>query len=383
MKKDNTDYIDRLRREVWKRAMGNERINPSSRYCRRISHAIEEQVGEVLHKDTIRNFLRGNNEPQARIRDIYATFVLNGNAAQPCTYDEFILWVEGQSFSAEKEKTDRRRQTFPLPGRSLKRAAVIIAIAIGVFVAALFLPPVLRPEPTNLFYRFTHSNLEQLEADGWFLFPDSINHELWGRYPESGYLTLETFPGDSFLDNRDYKPWVINILARAFECGSCCEIEVKITDFTPGQRYQQAGFFLFYGHSVVPSLRMAYAWEGVSVATNIFIRDDTYSNRTLFPTSAFNNRRKILSALNYAEGVRLDSVVLKARVQGNQYFLLHKIDDGDFIALRSQSLNLPPPRYIGLAAFQGRPEIPYPIYPQADTLQVNFEYVRIRPCPEE
>lgn len=369
--------------EAWKKAFGNEQINPAGRYCKKISQAIEEEVGEVLHKDTIRNFLRGNNDPQPRIRDIYATFVLEGNEERPCTYNDFILHIkEEDSTAGEEKKRPRLPVLTRMAGcRTMSVAALIIAI-IAILGTAGFSFLLSRSKPSSISYRFTHSNLEQLEADGWFLFPDSIDYDLWGRYPNSGYLTMETFPGDSYLDNREYKPWVINILARAFECGDCCEIEVKVTGFTPWQRYQQADFFLFYEDEAVPSFRMGYGFAGSVVATDAFIRDDIYSNRSFFPPH-YIGRTRILSGRDIDAKVSLDSVVLKIRIQDGQYFLLHKVNDGGFIPLRSQSLDFPPPRYIGLAAFQGRPEIPYPVYPQADTIPAHFEYVRIRPCGEE
>lgn len=382
METNDQDHIGRLRLEVWKRAFGNEHINPSGRYCRRVSRAIEEQVGEVLHKDTIRNFLSGNNEPQPRIRDIYATFVMGGNAGQRYIFDDFILWVEEHGPSTAEIPKSKGRNRFSWPSLNRKIATGILFIAsvilLGI-VGFIYFPA--RPKPTDLFYRFTHSNLQQLKADGWFLFPDSIDYKLWNRYPNSGYLTLEAFPGDSFLENRDYKPFVINILAHAFDCGDCCEAEVKIVGFSPFQRYQQAGFYLFYEDEAIPSFRMCYGFGGSSVTTSAFIRDDTYSNRSFFPAH-YIRRTKILSGQDIDAKVPLDSVVLKIRIQNSQYFMLHKVNDGGFIPLRSQSLDLPPPRYIGLAAFQGRPEIPYPVYPQADTIPAHFEYVRIKPCGE-
>lgn len=386
MEMQESEYTKRLRLEVWKRAFGNDHITPSTHYCRRISQAIKDQVGEVLHQDTIRNFLSGNNEPQIRVRDIYCTYVLGGGKDSLKLFDDFIQWVENQQgalpLSQDEELLKATNNNRWRLIRVAKGFGVALFAGILVLVCIAGFSFFRKMQQTTLLeYRFTHSNLKKLEADGWFLFPDSVDLALWGRYPNSGYLTLETFPGDSYLANRDYTPFVKNILAHDFHCGACCEIAVKIVGFSPQQRYQQAGFFLFYNDKVVPSFRLTYGFSAYWITTEAFIRNDTYSNESFIPIT-YLERITVLSEQEIAAGIHLDSVVLKLQIQDGQYFLMHKINNGAFIPLDSKAMDLPPPCYIGLAAFQGRPEIPYPVFPQADTIPVNFEYVRIQPCSD-
>jgi hypothetical protein len=46
----------------------------------------------------------------------------------------------------------------------------------------------------------------------------------------------------------------------------------------------------------------------------------------------------------------------------------------------SQKLPFTKPIALGLAAFQGRPDIPFPIYPATEPISAKFEYVIVEPC---
>ena len=237
-----------------------------------------------------------------------------------------------------------------------------------------------KPRKTHSFYkRFFTANLVELKADGWNLFPDSINPKVWDntKYSSNGYLTLETFPGDSYLENRSYQPTVINILAKEITCGSCCEILVKIVDFNPNQLYQQAGFFIFYENIPYPSMRMTLAYTGGITVTR---RNAKYSNSHLITIKKHKTRAQVYKMANGKILNPNDSIVLKMRIENNQYFFSFKKDNNDFIDITSQSFDFPSPKHIGLAAFQGRPDIPYPVQPLADTIPANFEYVRLISC---
>lgn len=254
-----------------------------------------------------------------------------------------------------------------------KSKNTLLRILLVCFIFTIIILLTSRKNSTkSFFYAFTNSDLSLLREDGWFLFPDSIDLEIWGnpKYRNKKLLTLETYPGDSFLDNRNYKTFVRNILAHKIDCGDCCRIQVKIVDFQPYQRYQQAGFFLFYKFDPVPSIRFTVA-DGETVAVK---RDGEYSSSHIFFSENHKERAQIDGS------AQLDSITLDLLIEKSHYFFSQKIDNRKFISIRSEKLPFDRPVYIGLAAFQGRPEIPDPVFPQADTIPAHFTSIRVMPC---
>lgn len=242
---------------------------------------------------------------------------------------------------------------------------------------------------TQQFYkRFYDSNLENLKRDGWFLFQDSINEGLWDNpeYRDSAYLTMETHSGGSYLDNRDYDPLTINILTHEIDCGACCEIYVKLVHFNPYQRYQSAGFYIFYNETPVPST--SYVLIGIPnesknvgrMAVQAIHRHGEYTNWVLLrdhekATVSKMEEKKVLHPV--------DSLILKVVIKRDEYVFLKKTTEDHFLPIDSRRIYTGyQPKYIGLYACQGRPEIPYPIYPVAEIIPAHFEYVKIEPCDE-
>ncbi|MEZ4991258.1 MAG: hypothetical protein R2824_12630 [Saprospiraceae bacterium] len=237
-------------------------------------------------------------------------------------------------------------------------------------------------------YTFTDSNLDRLEKEGWFLFPDSINLDLWNdpSIQSSPLLNLKTHPGGSWLENRNYTPKTINTLTHPIQCGECCEILVKLVDFNPYQRYQQAGFFLFYGDSEIPSIHFAHASAGRESHIQAVKRNGLYANEHLLPFEQYKKRSKVsdivLNPTNhrFEPKTTVDSTVLKLVIQGSHYFFLYKTDQNDYTPVGSKKIEFGSPSYIGLTAFQGRPDVPYPVFPTASVIDAKFEYVVVKKC---
>jgi hypothetical protein len=235
-----------------------------------------------------------------------------------------------------------------------------------------------KPDKTTVLKQhFTNTTLVSLNGSDWYLL-DSINQSLWSNPTnnQDTFLTLKTYLGDSFLESKDYDPQIINILAHRITCGKCCDIYVKLVDFNPSHRYQQAGFFIYYSEKTYPSLRMTLGFDGM---VSVIKRDAKYSNTPLL--GANNNLRA--KAYNVKSGIienPIDSIVLRMQIQDGQYFFSHKVNNGNFVDIMSQSLSLPRPVAIGLAAFQGRPEVPFPIYPATKPIPAKFEYAIVTPC---
>ena len=112
------------------------------------------------------------------------------------------------------------------------------------------------------------------------------------------------------------------------------------------------------------------------------VRDGKYSNRHLFVSGKHKERAKAFETEKGNVVNKIDSIVLKVRIENDHYFFSHEEDEGEFVTVLSEKLPFQNPEYIGLAAFQGRPEIPYPVYPLADTIAAHFEYVEVYPCSD-
>lgn len=229
-------------------------------------------------------------------------------------------------------------------------------------------------------YQFKHSNLDSLQKDSWYLFPEHIDLDQWDKqkYKGNGFLTMETFLGDSWLSNPDYDPEVLNIITKNINCGNCCRIRLKVTDFNPYQRYQQAGFFLFYHkNKAVPSLRYSISNAGDYNEIVAVKRNGKYNNENLLQGRPEINRwskvenQEVLSPM--------DSIVLECVIKEDQYFFRFKIDRSDFQTIDSEHLDFGRPRSIGIAAFQGRPDVPSPIREVADIIPAKFEYIEVIP----
>lgn len=290
------------------------------------------------------------------------------------------LWLEFRKQSITESNTFfPANKKIILVGTTFLLAALLVGILIYNFQKRQFRP---------LQYNFTHSDLSLLNKDGWFLFPDSVDLRLWNDSvtQTSGLLNLKTHLGGPWLENRDFSPKTINILAHPIQCGECCEIQVKLVAFNPYQRYQQAGFFLFYSESEIPSISFIFACGGGTNHIQAVRRDGEYANEHLIPFEQYKSRAKVSDIFlnpdtkKYEPRVAVDSTILKLVVQGSHYFFLYKTDQNEFKPVASKKIEFGRPISIGLTAFQGRPDVPTPVFPVADVIEAKFEYVTITKC---
>ena len=336
MKKQNEKtseelFLNALRLEVWKNAIGNDKIARGNHYYEQIRTAILQETGFSLNKDTIRNFCEKKHTPSPQTLDIYCTYVLNGNEEYPRTFSDFQTW-----HSAKKTHLDfisfLRKDNY----RFIVLLVGILIIIFSVFILLKRTPTLdngnttgAKPEKTIALYkRFYSTELNDLKRDEWFLFKDSIDLELWNnpKYKDSGFLTLETHLGGPFLDNKNFEPLTINIPSKKIKCGSCCKIFVKLVKFNPYQRYQQAGLFIFYNETSIPSISFTFVGitdsltqEGQNLI-NAVKRDGKYSNHHLIP----ENRRSIISQIkNGAILSPIDSLVFQLVIENDEYSFLY------------------------------------------------------------
>ena len=366
--------IDALKTELWRKVIGNTTIAKHNHYYEEIQGAILKETGYTLSRDTIRNFIEGRNNPSPRTLDIYATFILGGTQEEPKTLQDFQVWWE------KTYEENKHPLSFYLSPKNRGLIIAIISLFIIVFVTS-FGGGIFEGDNSDFYYEFRNSDLSILERDGWFLFGDVIDRSEFDNVKDLPGLRLRTFLGGGHLENDDYEPYQKNFLAYPIECHNC-EIEVSITDFNPTERYQQAGLFLFYNESAVPSLRCTYVSAGDNMHNlyQVILRTGKYDNTYLCPGTRYRDRISVTKVQNGVPDIIIDSLVLQLRIkEGDTYFFRYKIDKGDYVPVRSMSLDLPTPKYIAMAAFQGRPDVPYPVYPVADSIYARFNYVRVRP----
>lgn len=367
-----------LKIELWKKAKGNEIIAPSAHHYKDISKLILKKTGYKLSKDTIRNFMEDRNHPSPSTLDIYATYILDGTQDDPKTFQDFQQWyLEGA----------KKQRKFYFPRIHKKYQLPIALFVLLVFIGMIIYLSISRFEGknANYYYEFQNSDLSILENDGWFIFGDIIDRGEFDTIKNLPYLRLRTFLGGGHHSNDDYEPFQKNFLAHPIDCYNC-EITVSVIDFNPFQKYQQAGFFLFYNETAIPSLRCSYVSSGNNT-NNIYqaiLRTGKYDNSYLCPWEEFQSRIAVAKVENDTPSPMIDSIVFQLRIrEGNTYFFRYKIDEEDYIPVHSQQLDLPAPKYIAMAAFQGRPDLPHPVYPVADSIYAKFKYVRIEPLSLE
>ncbi len=405
-KSQNEQYYQALRQEVWQKAIGNNVINRKSHYYEQIKKKISQNTGFLLSKDTIRNFLESKHVPQVKTLDIYSTYVLDGNSDMPKTFQDFQNWYHNKSiFRKAKEilLNNRKKSLYIISilltimlfcGIVLRRQSFKNSLNQGNKVSHLNVTFNSSNDTINKvidYYKvFKNSNLSELRKAGWFLFPDYINLAIWDKeeYKNNGYLTLETHLGGPWLENDNYSPRTANILAHPIQCADCCEIKVKLVGFNPYQRYQQAGFFLFYSDTEIPSIYYTFSCGGNNNHIQAVYRDGEYSNTDLIPFSRYQYRSRISRVSvpktqdSPSPEILVDSMVFKLIVKDDHYFFQYKTDQNSYVPVASKKILLDKPKYIGLAAFQGRPDVPQPIYDTADIIPAKFEYVHISACTE-
>jgi hypothetical protein len=374
------DYLDKLKDQLWKQSIGTENRVVNRTYCERISQQILTKVDKSISWETIRDFLEGNRTTSLRSLDKISAYVLNDPNATFSDFEEKCVLESAQNQFDKQAlgKTDSQNSLF-------KKRFWITIFIVAVSSISILSFQKLTETPKAFETRFYDSNLDSLEKDGWYLFEEYVDTSLWDNplYQSNGYLTLETFLGDSWLANENYEPRILNILTRDLECGKCFSVKVKIVDFNPYQPYQQAGFFIFYGkNQPVPSIRNTIATGGKDVNVEAVKRFEKYKGEHLF------KYKKHIKKWGWVRGQNviphLDSMVLELVVSEEDYFFKYKLNEESETYIGHEEIDFGQPHSIGLAAFQGRPDIPYPVRDTADIIPANFEYIKIRPmsCDE-
>lgn len=376
-----------LMHEVYQKTFDRPLASLSFSERRDLSAIIVQQTGQPISGKILWTYVKrivkedeSQKIPRNSTLDILAKYVLEGrsdfsqNNPFPYWYTYRKIWKEETSNSLSSSSIDQPKNSSNL-ARSLVFQVLLLITAL-VFVG-IFL---FQKEEVPFFsgQRFTTSLLDSLYQTNWFL----LNPDLpkWVKSDTNQCLVMKTYQGDSWLDDPSIEPTINNILTHRINCGDCCEITIKIRSFHPNQRYQQGGFFLFYGESgeEIPSVR--YTYDGTERATYVsaIYRSVVHQNESLLRDKSTIRRRITHQSLPQWDS-HIDSIMLRLRVKESLYTFSRKVNDEEYISVKSMELPLSKPSYIGLAAFAGYAKIP-PVIPVADSIEVYFEYLKINPC---
>lgn len=236
----------------------------------------------------------------------------------------------------------------------------------------------------------TYEYLDSLLGIEWFIAdPDSVALE---KFKDSKYLKIGTEIGDYYrrFGEGNYRKEIIkNLFYRKINCGDCCTITLKLSDFHPYQEFQQAGFLLFYSDTINRRFytRLTYTFEGNQPPSGkktqvLPIFYDYYSKEF-----ALNRGGRHLTPISlpkrYDESLKTDSITLQIGIRDGVYAFSYMRNTIRGLTLtKGFDLNLPPPKIIGIGAWQGH-SIEHDLDdPLADVIPVTFKRLIIEPCSD-
>ncbi|MEQ8702284.1 MAG: hypothetical protein RIC19_00100 [Phaeodactylibacter sp.] len=374
--------IEKLKKDLWEKVFRNKNIEKHSHYYSDIRDAIKEKTGFHLSRDTIRNLMEDRNRPSPKMLDIYATFLLDGCQDQPFTFQDYLEYCQQQPTLAET------KQQVPSPDDSPKRhKLVFIALPICSLLFVLLFS--LAPQKTKSFHwteGFHNNSPAGLHDRGWkFICFDSTH---WNQI-RSGVLTLFTQYGEYSSNLIDST--VHNLVYKKLDC-THCEITVKIVDFNPSNRYQQAAVFLLDSNLTrTNNLRFSFA----TMNPDTFFEHRTQAHRV--------EHKRGVQVLNQVEGrtvhftkqlhtqiydkeeqpIAEKEIWLKMKITPDHYQTAYMINDsiGGFTSFAKDQLHFDP-KYIGLACL-GNGVRANTCPSTAEDIPAYFDYVRVEKAPND
>ena len=207
---------------------------------------------------------------------------------------------------------------------------------------------------------------------------DSLISESWERRDENpGSLTLFTHRGDYWrgtVESGDMS--VTNVLVKEINADNFT-VTVDLKDFNPLNRFEQAGFVLF-DEELSPSniIRMTMTYTGPSgkvsntEVDNQWVQTVRVTNGDPIEPGVRGIRHPELNDHPLPEIVSLRAEI--DRINQTCYFF-YSSNESAFLPVAEITISDFTPKYIGLVAFQGKTESPFPPIP------AKFDEVRMEP----
>jgi hypothetical protein len=251
MKEKETVFFISLFKEACRKCFGSPLVSPLSETdSKLLSNSIFEQTGLVIGAKSIKNYSlyvlesHGNatkkENPSVATLDTLARYVLEAPYTSEIKRKEneshFPYWFQYKSrFSGMMPEKEG-------PKINLKKAALVLLVISIMATGVILVRLLLNQNSENEFTEYFNSNPEDsLAARGWMI--KNKDTFWWSKRNErQGHLALYTLEGDNWpLGNNP--AGIKNLMMRRIH-GDCFLTEVHLSDFTPGQNWQQAGILL-------------------------------------------------------------------------------------------------------------------------------------------
>lgn len=262
-----------LFKEAFKKCFGFELTEPlSETESRHFGNKIFEETGLVIGAKSLKNYsfyILNKNEskhenPSVATLDTLARYVLEAPYTDELKRKEneshHPYWFQYQnSITDKKTREEETRSIDKKTVPSAKTAKwVICAIAAGsIIIAAVYF--VLPKKYLHYTEDFNTVQEDSLKNSGWFLL--SKDTAWWNRRNDlASHLTLFTLMGDSWADST-HSPGIKNLLLRKVT-SDCFTTEIRLDNFVPLHRWQQAGIILMADTSFLgESLRLSIGYN--------------------------------------------------------------------------------------------------------------------------
>lgn len=370
--KRNHGFIS-LFKEAFKKCFGFELTEPlSETESRHFGNKIFQETGLVIGAKSLKNYsfyIVNKNEskhenPSVATLDTLARYVLEAPYTDELKRKEnesnHPYWFQYQNSTTvqktrEKDTMGIDKKTVPW-GKVAKWAVSAIAAGSIIFAMLYFLLPKKYLHYTADFHTVDEDSLEN---SGWFLL--SKDTTSWNRRNDlASHLTLFTLMGDSWADSA-HTPIIKNLLLRKVT-SDCFTTEVRLDNFVPLHRWQQAGLILLEDTSFLgASLRLSIAYNdffgGYNKPKEIIVQS-IYSGR-----SSKSNPEEIIHLPLFSVESGLESLVinnlqksaLKIEKNGHHFRFLYSTGGAENFAFKEilkKDITFYP-NYIGIFALGG------------------------------
>jgi len=274
MNRKRNDAFISLFKEAFQKCFGFElREFLSETESKHLGNKIFEETGLVIGAKSLKNYsvyILNNDKskhenPSVATLDTLARYVLNAPYTDELKRKEseshYPFWFQYQNAIVDEKATEMAatiigKEKLPPAGTTKQIVFVIAAVVIGVFAVTYLFSS---KKNSNFTEDFHTVQEDSLKNNGWFL--QSKDTARWNKRNEvSSHLTLYTLTGDSWADSV-HSPVIKNLLLRKIT-SDCFTTEVRLDNFIPLHRWQQAGIILLEDTVLSgKSLRISFAYN--------------------------------------------------------------------------------------------------------------------------
>jgi hypothetical protein len=351
--------------EAHQKCFGHPMTDPlSETESKQFSNKVFDQTGLVIGPKSIKNYSayvinNGNGKeenPSVATLDTLARYVLNApytdETQRKNRESHYPYWFQYKDqFYRQRKKPGKRRRLSPLA------FGLVLAIIILGVVATFFLYG--KSSPDQVIENFDSVVEDSLEAKGWMV--QSKDSVWWNKRNEfPGHLSLFTLKGDNWPDSIE-TPVITNLLLRSIDA-DCFTTEIHLSDFIPGQNWQQAGILLsedssFNGKSLRLSIAYNDFFGGFKEKPQIIVQGITSQGKGSNPEEIVH--KVLFTRDSTGQDILFNNMkrsALRIEKSGNRLRILYASSPVGNFAFKeaiTQEFTIHP-KYIGIFALKGR-----------------------------